>query len=397
MTTTIRGIRPVATATTRSPARVRLAGANGLTVVGTIPAELDGSLLRAVRDPAWTSSAEGDCTAQAPLLDGGIRLRGGTARWYRQPTPACGRTPTCTWRAARLRSGEEGPAALARPVADPVTGLWHTVATYPGRGHAEHLWLGPDGSRRHTEPFALDGAPLVQTVAMSGRFLIVFDLPVLHRRAAALLGEAFPYAWQEGRPARIGLLERGSARPRWFTIQPCFVFNAVNAYDDGDRVVVDAIRHERAFDGRPRTTPPTLWRWNLDLTDGTVSEGSIADMPQDLHEVDPRVHTRRHRYVFGAAADGEQTTALVRTDLFTGETRAHTLGPARRCEQPVFVPRPGAAEGDGWLITVVHDMARARSEVLVLDAGDLDGAPVATVYLPFRLPPSRHTRWQPGH
>jgi carotenoid cleavage dioxygenase len=93
------------------------------------------------------------------------------------------------------------------------------------------------------------------------------------------------------------------------------------------------------------------------------------------------------------------TTSLLRHDLDTGETRTRELGSARHCEQPVFVRRPNAqhaAEGEGWLIAVVHDLARNRSEVLILDAADLAGPPVATVYVPFRLPASPHTRWRAG-
>src|SRR5436309_337092 len=91
-TSTIRGSRPADTTTPRSPARVSVPRQDDVaaepTVTGTIPAELDGSLLRAVRDPAWV--ADNACAAaQAPLLDGGLRLSGGLARWYRRATPAC--------------------------------------------------------------------------------------------------------------------------------------------------------------------------------------------------------------------------------------------------------------------------------------------------------------------
>ncbi|MFL6142301.1 MAG: carotenoid oxygenase family protein [Labedaea sp.] len=363
-----------------------------LSVTGTIPAELNGCLLRAVDHPAWGAAPR----PGTPLVDGGIRLSGGVARWYRQTTPPCGNS--ATWRAARLRSGDpragaHGPASLARPVTDPVTGVWHTVATYPGLNHAEHLWLGADGSVRHAEPFPLDGAPLMQAVAMTERYLVVLDLPVTHRRAAALLGEGFPYAWDDGRPARIGLIGRDEERPRWFSVPSCYVFDVVNAYDDRDRVVLDAVRHERAFDQAGGTPAARLWRWTVDLRTGTVREGELDRLPIEQPEVDPRVRGRRHRVVFGIgnSAAGEATT-LVRHDLAGAATQVRELGPAKRAEQPVLVP--GAAEGTGWLIAVVHDMAKARSEVLVLDAADLSARPVATVHVPFRLPVSRHTWWR---
>jgi carotenoid cleavage dioxygenase len=179
------------------------------------------------------------------------------------------------------------------------------------------------------------------------------------------------------------------------------VFNAVNAYDDHDQVIVDVIRHERAFDPAAHpVTPPTLWRWTLDLRTGAVTERQLSARPQEFPEVDPRVRGRRHRYVYSAGlVDGTGTaaSALVRHDVDSGRTSMRELGAGLRVEQPVFVPRPGtSSEGSGWVLAVVHDFAANRSVVIILNAEDLFGPPVATVHLPVRLPASLHTRWQPG-
>jgi carotenoid cleavage dioxygenase len=406
-------------------ARARRSG-TGLTVSGAIPVALDGSLLQAAVHPGWSAGASSAGAAQEPLLDYGIRLSAGRAYWHGRggtPRPA----PTVS-RVTRVRRGgqgtdEVGAAAVARPVPDPRTGEWHTVATYPGLGHAEHQRLGADGQVRHAEMFALDGAPLIHAVAATERHVVVFDLPVTYRGAAAQLGAPFPYVWQPGRPARLGLLAHGSDQPRWFDIRPCYVFNAVNAYDDGHRVVVDAVRHERAFDpGAGGTGEPRLWRWTLDLRTGTVDEQLLANVPVEWPEVDPRVQGRRHRYVFGARPTGPSgltgvaglagpagepagesaATALVRYDLVTGVTQRRVLPPGHGAGQPMFVPRPSLgrsgrlAEGDGWLLSMVHDRVADRTDLLILDARDLQAPAVATVHLPVRLPAGLHTYWQPA-
>jgi carotenoid cleavage dioxygenase len=401
MTTRIRSAQAPAPAAQVVPVR---RSRKALAVTGSVPAALEGCLLQAAAHPGSPVESGSTRTAQTPLLNYGIRLSGGQARRYR-PDAAPQGAPK-VWRAARVWAGGRGPddvgsAAVACPAADPVSPLWHTVATYPGLGFAEHLRLSADGEVLQAEPFALDGAPLMHAVAATGRYAVVFDLPVTHRRAAALVGARFPYAWQEGRPARLGLLGDGS-QPRWFTIRPCYVFNAVNAYDDGDRVVVDAIRHERAFDSAAGpTAPPQLWRWTLDLRDGSVTEGPLAAGPHDWPAVDPRVRGRRHRYVYSTGAAGAGS-ALVRHDLVTGTAQVRPLAPGCIAGQPVFVPRPAAGpgarrvEGDGWLVTVVDDPAGARSHVLILDARDICGPAVATVHLPVRLPASLHTYWQPA-
>jgi carotenoid cleavage dioxygenase len=61
------------------------------------------------------------------------------------------------------------------------------------------------------------------------------------------------------------------------------------------------------------------------------------------------------------------------------------------------VPRaPGAAEGEGFLLALVYRGGEGRSDLLVLDAGNVEGAPLATVKLPHRVPFGFHGNWAPG-
>ncbi len=61
-----------------------------------------------------------------------------------------------------------------------------------------------------------------------------------------------------------------------------------------------------------------------------------------------------------------------------------------------MVPRaPDAAQDDGWLLSLVYDMAADRTDLVVLDAGDPDGDAVASVQLPTRVPLGFHGNWVP--
>ena len=62
----------------------------------------------------------------------------------------------------------------------------------------------------------------------------------------------------------------------------------------------------------------------------------------------------------------------------------------------VFVPRsPTAAEGDGWLVGVVHRGAADRADLVVLDAADVARGPVASARMPRRIPFGIHGNWVP--
>jgi carotenoid cleavage dioxygenase len=55
--------------------------------------------------------------------------------------------------------------------------------------------------------------------------------------------------------------------------------------------------------------------------------------------------------------------------------------------EPVFVRKSGAtAEDQGWILSYVYDPQSDLSEVVILDAQDFAGEPVATIRLPVRVP-----------
>jgi carotenoid cleavage oxygenase len=169
-------------------------------------------------------------------------------------------------------------------------------------------------------------------------------------------------------------------------------------------VVIDLVRYERMFDGPqvsgPDDAPPLLHRFVIDTVSGTVSATQLSDVPMEFPRVDERLVGRPHRWgyatgmnwVDGAVCPGN----LLRIDASSGDVRSIDLGPGRTSGEWVMVPRDGsAAEDDGWLMSLVHDAATDRSELLVLSAGDPGDGPVARVLLPTRVPIGFHGNWVP--
>ena len=116
----------------------------------------------------------------------------------------------------------------------------------------------------------------------------------------------FPYSWNPKYPARVGVMPRdgGNADVRWFDVEPCYVFHPMNAYDDGDTIVLDVVRHPKMFDTEhlgPNEGPPTLDRWTVDLADGKVRESRVDDRGQEFPRVDERLVGKRHRYGYAPA------------------------------------------------------------------------------------------------
>jgi carotenoid cleavage dioxygenase len=192
---------------------------------------------------------------------------------------------------------------------------------------------------------------------------------------------------------------------RWFDVAPCYVFHPLNAFDDGDRVVLDVVRYDRMFDRSrlgPDEAPPTLWRWTIDTAAGHVDERQLCDVPLEFPRVDERVIGRRHTVgwaseVRRAGADNDFGGRLVRIDGATGDAQRVDLGPGRLSGEWVMAPRAGStAEDEGWLLSLVTDLAEDRTDLVVLDAGDPAAGPVATVRLPARVPLGFHGNWVPS-
>ena len=178
-----------------------------------------------------------------------------------------------------------------------------------------------------------------------------------------------PYRWNPKYPARIGVMPRegGYGDVRWFEVEPCYVFHPLNAYDDGDSIVLDVVRHPQMFDRElhgPDEGGPTLDRWTVDLAAGKVLEERLDDRGQEFPRVDERLVGRRHRYGYAMSADGgaDPGGSLYKHDFHTGHARNAPSAPGRQPGEFVFVPSRGdAAEDDGVLMGFVFDPATSEA------------------------------------
>ncbi len=94
---------------------------------------------------------------------------------------------------------------------------------------------------------------------------------------------------------------------------------------------------------------------------------------------------------------GPPFTCLCRFDTLTGELDYYYAGPDSAPEEPLFVPKSAdAAEGDGWLISVVGRRALNCTDIVILDARSLSRGPVATIRLPCRIHEGFHGAWIPA-
>jgi carotenoid cleavage oxygenase len=209
-----------------------------------------------------------------------------------------------------------------------------------------------------------------------------------------------PYRWNPKHPARVGVMPRdgGNADVRWFEVDPCYVFHAMNAYDEGATIVLDVVRHPKTFDTDlrgPSEGPPTLDRWTVDLADGKVRESRIDDRGQEFPRVDERRLGKRHRFGYAPAVGAlAAESTLLKHDLLRGRTATRSFGAGKQLGEFVFQhSAPDSAEDDGVVMGFVYDSTADRSELAVLDAQTMEN--VASIHLPHRVPAGFHGNWVP--
>ncbi|MBV8930785.1 MAG: carotenoid oxygenase family protein [Mycobacteriaceae bacterium] len=328
----------------------------------------------------------------------------------------------------------------AHPKRDPETGELHAVSYSMFRGNTvQYSVIDVDGRARRTVDVEVSGSPMMHDFSLTEDHVVFYDLPVTfdadqaasmtvprglrlpaRLMLSAVIGRVripdpivarqrrtkdsdrrFPYSWNPKYPARIGVMPRdgGNADVRWFDVEPCYVFHPMNAYDEGDTIVLDVVRHPKMFDTDhlgPNEGPPTLDRWVVDLADGKVRESRLDDRGQEFPRVDERRVGKRHRYGY-APAVGESVSSdtLLKHDLVGANTQSRSFGAGKTVGEFVFHPSsPDAAEDDGVLMGYVYDQLTDRSELAILDAHTLQD--VASIKLPHRVPTGFHGNWVPS-
>ena len=301
--------------------------------------------------------------------------------------------------------GKLRSAMTAHPKVDPVTGEMLFFGYDPfGPPWLRYHVVNAEGELVRSEDIDIKGPSMVHDFAITERNVVFLDLPVVFD--FDLVGkQPFPAEWKPDYGARVGVMPRegGNADVKWFDVEPCYVFHPMNAYDDNGNVVIDVARHPKMFATDiygPAEQPPTLDRWTIDLDAGKVIEERLDDRPQEFPRVDDRQVGRRHRYGYttsvGVDDDWIHFGGLLKHDLDAGSTEMHTFGRGIHAGEGVFVTASdSAAEDEGWVLSVVYDEGRDASELVILDATDFSGAPVATVQLPQRVPFGFHGSWVP--
>jgi carotenoid cleavage dioxygenase len=462
------------------PVRIE-ASLQDLEVEGNIPEDIKGAFFRAVPDPAHAPMFEDDITLSADGMIARFLFEGGqvdydikyvrTARYeaerkarralfghYRNPftdapeVQGVDRTVSNTtpvWHGGRLfMTKEDGRPYEINPHTLETVGSWNYEGKLRSRTMTAHPRIDPHTGEMFFYGYEADGlatrdvayciadrdgnlvseqwfkAPYVASIhdfVITGKYAIFPIYPTTADLARMKAGGPH-WAHQQDLESWVGVMPRyGKVEEmRWFKgPKGVSAFHLTNAFDDGDKVHLDAclsetcafpfMREAGGIHKNQWEIQSALTRWTIDMSkpeDVIVSTpiGPPGDLPR-IRDADqgkpygiiwlPTMNPQAKGPPLVGNVVGAAFNLLLRIDLANpAATQALAMEPGMAINEPVHVPssRPGH---NGWLLVVVDKQAARDydSELWVLDADNIAAPPVARVKIPLPVRPQVHGWW----
>ena len=219
---------------------------------------------------------------------------------------------------------------------------------------------------------------------------------------------------QPGGQAKFWLIPRDGGtfagqKPRIIDAPDGFVFHHLNAWEEGDDVVIESIYYadfpsigpEDDFRSIDFTLLPEglLEQCRINIASGTQTTQRLSERCCEFAMVNPIREGLPCRFAWMAVTERESGNdplqAIKKLDLQSGDRMVWSAAPRGFVSEPLMVPRPGASgEDDGWVLCLVWNGARCASDLVILDAASM--AEVAVLELPLAVPHGLHGSFAPA-
>ena len=262
------------------------------------------------------------------------------------------------------------------------------------------------------EPIELPGARLPHDMCFTQNYAVLNDCPLFWDPDLLPKG-VYANRFYEDLPMRLGVIPRNGRGSdiRWFDFDPTFVLHWMNAWEDGDWVIVDGY-----FQQDPAPTLPAdatvdqrlfryldlyamqsiPYRWQMNMRTGETKEGPLSDIITEFGMINASVMGRPYRWAYSALPTEGWFTfeGIIKHDVHSGSMQTYRFPNGTYCSETVFAPRPGAtSEDDGYLLTYTSDIVNDESHCMVFDAQNPGDGPIARVRLPERICSGTHAYW----
>jgi Lignostilbene-alpha,beta-dioxygenase and related enzymes len=318
--------------------------------------------------------------------------------------------------------GKVGPNISAHPKKDQEGNLHffgYKIFSWP---YLTYHCVNQKGKVIASVPIQLDGPKMIHDFMITENYIIFMDLPLIFNDASTIIMDSLlgkdkktvPVTFKPDSVSRFGLMPRkqgaGDNRDiRWFNIDTCFIFHTVNAYEEGNEVIFDAIKYKDIDLSDPlKNTASHLTRYCLNLSDGSSKEIMLDDEFIEFPQINPSKLGTNYRYLYCSRHSKESSTTnsisdgipplcngLIKYDLTKKEATHLALPDNMVMGEFSFVEKRNAKrEDDGYLLGYVYDKDKMTSSLMIFDASNFaQRSPLATIDIGIRIPNGFHGTW----
>ncbi len=266
-------------------------------------------------------------------------------------------------------------------------------------------------SRRHSH--VVPGFSFIHDFAITPHYCLFLQNPVTFNPLPYILG--FKGAgecvrFHPEKPSKLIIIPRTSPyeNMKVLEINSGFVFHHVNAFEKDNNIYLDSI----CYDSLPQVKPDSnyketdfesldsgqIYRFEIDPDAETIDKKMLESRCCEFPYINPNNVGRNYRYLFTGATHNDQGNAplqaILKLDLLTGKKQLHSFAPQGYVGEPIFVPKPNAnSEDEGWVLVMIYDASKHRSDIVILDAENLEKEPLATLHLKHHIPYGLHGNW----
>ena len=272
------------------------------------------------------------------------------------------------------------------------------------------------GTVKHFTKVKLPGPRIPHDMAITKNHSILMDLPLFYDLEVMVKkGKAFP-VFRRDLPSRFGILPRfgNGNEVRWFEAKPCYIYHTINAWEEGDEIIMDCCINPEPTPQhklKPGATAMDklcaylrveahLHRYHFNLKTGETKEYQLDDRKTEFPLMNSQYLGRKSKFAYNQHFDLSHQMrfdGLVKYNTENQTEQIHWYGEGRFGSESPFIPKPNATEeDDGYVVSFVTDANSGTSEVIVLDAKNVDQEPLARIQLPQRVPLGFHACWVDG-
>jgi len=292
---------------------------------------------------------------------------------------------------------------MAHPKIDPMTG---ELIFYSYFGPDFRYFIAnKNGNVTHHEKITMPFLCMMHDFAITENFSIFPLFPLTWDFQRIQRGEPI-FKWEPNLNTRFAIMPRhGNDKDViWFEDQSTMGFHVVNAREESDKIIlemvaIDDILHDAiAFSDDNAIYKNYFTRWTFDLKKRKITKERLDEMNVEFPRIDERFVGRNNQYAYMNGTINESSLnlfdSIICYDVKNNKNQVHHFGQGAFPLEPIFVPRSlDAQEGDGFLLSYVYREAHNRSDLVILEAQQVDAPPLAIVQLPHRVPFGFHGCW----